>query len=192
MKTNLLILFLIFTLLEISCFSQNDNRNNDTIFFRRKNEKLKCEIVAITKNKIFYRINPDATILYENFLYIIKFSNNKPQLMDKLINDTIACFDIEGKCGFINNKGDILITAIYENANNFSEGLANVRKYNYWGYIDIKENLIIDTLFTRAEPFKNGLARVEYKGMWGYIDKSGNWVIKPEFDKLWDFVIMKK
>jgi hypothetical protein len=44
--------------------------------------------------------------------------------------------DQDGRCGFINDEGRLVIPFIYEDARRFSEGLAAVKIDGKWGYID--------------------------------------------------------
>ena len=79
--------------------------------------------------------------------------------------------------GFINNKGEIVIKAQYEDALPFSDGLAGVcefsssrgfdRKgvysnsdYMKWGFINKKGEMVIPALYHKVTPFKNGKAVV--------------------------------
>lgn len=92
-----------------------------------------------------------------------------------------------GKCGYINNKGEIVIQPQFEEAYDFSEGLARIfdktsRKY---AYIDSTGNQITEFKFTDAMDFSDGMALVSVmegeQKKWGYINRSGEMVIK--FDK---------
>jgi hypothetical protein len=65
-----------------------------------------------------------------------------------------------GYHGFIDLFGEIVVPLNYENASNFSEGLAAVRVNNKWGYIDALGRIVIHPQFMGAEPFRHGIARV--------------------------------
>jgi hypothetical protein len=91
------------------------------------------------------------------------------------------------KFGFINGSGKIVIPPIYDDAGNFSEGLAAVNvgqnlngEGGKWGYIDKTGKVVIDFRFIRAEPFYNGIAMTGdpllIKSELGYIDKTGKYV----------------
>lgn len=105
----------------------------------------------------------------------------------------------QGKFGFINSKGNIIIDPIYSHARNFHEGIAWVNiggtKRNYdvvggkWGFIDDKGSIIrqCDLDLVNIGDFSEGLSWVmtganKYNGMWGIIDKEGNWVLEPCHD----------
>lgn len=187
MKTKFSLICCVAVFFSLNITAQNADLNNDTIF--RMPKPLKCEIVAITRDKVYYRVNPDNTIFKtDNFSYL---KDNPTPNIERFKNDTIAVFDIEGNCGFINIRGEIMIPAIYDNADNFSEGLANVKLGNVWGYIDINGNWVIKPIYESAKPFKNGYARVELGRKWGLINKLGKWIIEPEYARLWEFQILK-
>ena len=91
------------------------------------------------------------------------------------------------KFGFIDRKGKIVVPPIYDNAGNFSEGMAAVNvgadlsaEGGKWGYIDKTGKVVIDFKFIRAEPFYNGIAMTGdpllIRSELGYIDKTGKYV----------------
>ena len=107
------------------------------------------------------------------------------------------------KYGFQNKQGKIIINTIYNNAFDFSEGLASVKKNNKWGFIDKKGNIVIDFIYDSAYSFSEGLAKVQHKSKSGFIDQKGNIVIdfiynnaysfseglaKVQKDKKWGFI----
>src|SRR5688572_3761124 len=50
----------------------------------------------------------------------------------------------EGRWGYINTAGELVIEARYDDAGPFSEGLASVNKRGKWGFIDQNGNEIIE------------------------------------------------
>ncbi|BAY76156.1 serine/threonine protein kinase [Nostoc linckia NIES-25] len=72
----------------------------------------------------------------------------------------------------------------YDEAYDFSEGLARVKVDGKWGYIDRIGSFVIQPQFDEAEDFSEGLAVVWIAGQnRGYIDKTGTFVIQPQFVK---------
>jgi hypothetical protein len=187
MKTRILLLLIIVMLHAPLLKAQNTDYNNDSIFYKG-GRVVKCEIVAITKEYYFFRLNPDKQMYKAETVKIVSYKNNPTPNFDPLQPGLIACFDIGGICGFVNVEGDIILPAIFENGENFSEGMANVRYGKFWGYIDIQGNWVITPKYERAEPFKNGYARVKLGNKWGVINKTGNWILDPHFFRLWDFM----
>jgi hypothetical protein len=87
-----------------------------------------------------------------------------------------------GKWGYIDKAGNTAISAQFDEAGRFAEGLAAVKKGALWGYIDQKGKLVIAPQFDEADPFSEGLAAVSKGGRWGYVDKTGRLAIGCQFD----------
>ena len=97
-------------------------------------------------------------------------------------------FSENGKFGFRDKSGNIIIPAKYVGAAGFSEDLAVVQvqldKNYYSGYIDKKGNEIIPFKYNYAGNFSEGLAMVELNGKHGFIDKNGKEVIPLIYDNI--------
>lgn len=77
------------------------------------------------------------------------------------------------KFGYIDEKGQVVVPAKFDRAQDFSEGLAAVafnaggkskhelEKPRHWGYIDKNGKSVIAPQFRRARPFSGGLAAVQ-------------------------------
>jgi len=90
-----------------------------------------------------------------------------------------------GKYGYIDKTGKIIISPQFDMAYSFEEGLGLVKKGAMWGYIDNKGTMIIEPQFSDASPFSQGLASIKIggdRGKWGYINKKGEIIINPKFD----------
>lgn len=105
----------------------------------------------------------------------------------------------EGKCGYVNTKGEEVIPFSFYTAAPFSEGLAAVgvdlpkeegrqSAETRYGYIDKTGNRVIEPKYRRAFAFQDGLAKVEDMDRnIGYIDKTGKEVIPLRYNKITDF-----
>ena len=92
---------------------------------------------------------------------------------------------VNGKAGFINQDGKIVIEPVFEKAYHFTDGLAAVQKQGVWGFIDTNGRVVIEPQFISVGLFSEGLATFQHKrysDKEGYIDKAGKVVIKPQFD----------
>lgn len=98
--------------------------------------------------------------------------------MGLIIEDTL------GKKGYVNCKGEFIISCKYDEIYGFSEKLAVVAINNKWGYMDTLGNWAIDTIFNDARSFGNGLARVKKDERWMFIDRLGNIVEELNYDKI--------
>lgn len=92
-----------------------------------------------------------------------------------------------GKWGYINKSGNVAVAAQFDEAGDFAEGLAAVKKGALWGYIDPQGKLVIAPQFDEADAFSEGLAAVNKGGRWGYIDKMGRPAIGCQFDDAFSF-----
>lgn len=89
--------------------------------------------------------------------------------------------------GFIDKTGKIVIPAVYDSVEDFSEGLAAVKLGDKYGYIDNKGEVVIPFQFMYAGEFHEGMAAVYNGSLWGFIDKNGKYVINPQFEETSSF-----
>ena len=68
-------------------------------------------------------------------------------------NEGYAAVCNDGKWGFINTDGELVIDYIYDDAKSFKNGFAAVAVEGYWGYIDEEGNLVIEPQFSEATYF---------------------------------------
>jgi hypothetical protein len=98
----------------------------------------------------------------------------------------MAPVESDGKFGYIDKTGKLVVPTIYDSSEPFSEGLASVLLSDdgdgLWGYIDKAGKMVIKPQFASAAPFSEGLAVVCINKKWGYIDKTGKMIIDPQFD----------
>ena len=86
----------------------------------------------------------------------------------KLFNaEGYAAVKIDGKWGFIDENGDVVIKPEYIDAGSFSNGLAAVKMAEGWGYIDMDNNKVITDGFEEACDFNElGKAFVKADDRW--------------------------
>jgi hypothetical protein len=88
----------------------------------------------------------------------------------------------DGKWGYIDSSGKIVIKPQFAWAEEFSEGLAAFENEDgKHGYIDEMGRVVIEPKFDNWTEFSEGLAAVSVDFEWGYIDKTGKWAILPQF-----------
>lgn len=88
----------------------------------------------------------------------------------------------EAKWGFIDKTGRMAIKPQFDEAHDFSGGLAAVETGDKWGYIDTTGKMAIEPRFGAADEFAEGLAAVRIGERYGYIDEKGQIVIEPQFN----------
>ncbi|GAA6621336.1 hypothetical protein NUACC26_071560 [Scytonema sp. NUACC26] len=86
-----------------------------------------------------------------------------------------------GKYGFIDKTGKVVIEPQFDLAWNFVEDLAQIKVGDKYGYIDRTGKQVILPKFQLAYTFSNGLALVAIDYKYGYINPSGQIVIPPQF-----------
>lgn len=94
----------------------------------------------------------------------------------------LKLFKSRDKKGYRNAQGKVVIPAIYDDAHNFSEGLAKVFIENRWGFINTRGKVVIPLQFDTLLSFSDGRAGAYDGKKWGYLDARGRWAIRPAFD----------
>ena len=94
-----------------------------------------------------------------------------------------------GKYGYIDQKGNIVISPDYTYAGKFFDGLAIVKKEGKKGFIDKTGKIVINPEYQSGYEFSDGLACVKPDGgsKFGFIDKKGELVISTTFDHHGEF-----
>jgi len=87
---------------------------------------------------------------------------------------------VGGKWGFINTNGVLVVPAVYDSVEEYSEGLAAVKSNHRWGYIDRQGKLVIRCKYEFTGQFYHGFSRVseDFKNDY-YIDRSGEKAFEP-------------
>lgn len=97
-------------------------------------------------------------------------------------NPRLTFVEENGKYGYIDETGKVVIEKKFEAAAPFSEGLANVKSGGKWGFIDARGEFVIEPKYDRVGPFREGIAGVVLGGKSGFVDKKGTVVVKIEHD----------
>ncbi|HLV43072.1 MAG TPA: WG repeat-containing protein [Brumimicrobium sp.] len=126
---------------------------------------------------------------------IEKFANDYtffpfPHLIEQdlqLVGQSLFQFIKNGKYGFMNEEGVVMIAPTFEYAGQFKNGLAVVIKNEKYGYINKNGELLIDYQFEEALDFDQGRAIVEVDDQYGLIDVSGNYILHPKFKDIGSF-----
>ncbi|GEM_PF-3106308 len=80
---------------------------------------------------------------------------------------------IEGKFGYADGAGKLIIPARFDGADAFSEGLAVVLDSGRFGYIDSRGRFAIPAVYRLACAFRDGRASVRFDSSWLFIDRGG-------------------
>lgn len=86
---------------------------------------------------------------------------------------------------------EMAIPPLYDDASDFSEGLAAVQIGDMWGFIDKTGELVIAPQYANVHNFHEGVAAVMVgeadEEKWGFIDKTGQEIIPAQYEKVEDF-----
>ncbi len=102
----------------------------------------------------------------------------------------VARFTLNGKFGFFNIMGEIVIEPQFDFASSFHESLAafchgcsqksqgehHIIQGGKWGYIDHTGNIVIAPIFESAGDFSNEKAKVVLRGQSAWIDHRGRFM----------------
>ena len=109
------------------------------------------------------------------FLVIINITLNAQNPANLVITKT------GDKYGYNDSSGNAVITAKYQKAENFTEGLARVKLNDKRGLIDSKGKVIVPLIYDDVYSFNFGLAGVHKDNRFGFINKNGEVVIPLKY-----------
>lgn len=98
-------------------------------------------------------------------------------------NDTLLLVSKNGKYGYVNQNGKVIIPLEYDFLSRFNSGLALAEKNNEEFYIDKKNNILkLQNDYDDLRLFYDGMALVKKNDKYGYVDATGKEVIPCEYD----------
>ena len=114
---------------------------------------------------------------------------SKRGIFERLHNfsDNLAAVSVNGKWGFINEDGKMVVKPAFHEARQFHQGHASVKLVDKWGVINRKGLYIIDPAYDDMGVFAEDLLAVKVDGKWGYINKSNKMVIPSQFSEALPF-----
>jgi hypothetical protein len=99
----------------------------------------------------------------------------------------------DGKWGYIDAGGKIVVEPNYRQAGDFVSGRARVSTTDKTGYIDQMGRWVftLPNSLASTRPFSDGVAGVcvgnMYDGKWGFTDRDGKIIVSPRYDQIGDF-----
>jgi len=96
----------------------------------------------------------------------------------------LLLFDDNGRFGYKNKSGEIVLAATYQMANDFVNGMAEVVDDQGWAYINGNGEVIARPFIYDNGPdyFREGLARYVEEDKIGFLNEKGIKVISSDFD----------
>ncbi|NQY29829.1 MAG: WG repeat-containing protein [Flavobacteriaceae bacterium] len=145
--------------------------------------------IYFINDKEFYAVKKD-----NKYGFINKLGNlTIPLVYDEVkfnINEDLIPVQKKGKWGFINRKNEVVIPFVYDEAHAFLEGLAYVKKGDFYGCINKQNKVKVKfTLEKTKYPFfANKLAIFKKEGKYGFINKKGKIKIPIIYDQVFPFI----
>jgi len=122
--------------------------------------------------------------------YLLRNADKRPEVeieqrveVQEIQEDYYAIRD-NGRYGYINRAGLVVIKPQFEDAYNFSENLARVARYHKYGFIDKTGTTVIEQVFNDAGDFSEGLAMVGIDNKYGFIDSSGKQAVPLQYESV--------
>jgi hypothetical protein len=83
---------------------------------------------------------------------------------------------------FINESGEVVGPAKFQDTRDFYEGIAAVRLNGLWGYVDQALSIVVEPRFRVNGDFSEGLAAVSNSSVFHYVDRTGRVAVPGPFD----------
>jgi len=95
----------------------------------------------------------------------------------------------DGKWGYMNQSGELVIKATFDEAAHFSDGWAKVKVGKQVFFIDASGSTVLKPQVSSIDSFSEGLAVASKGGSkkLGYVNKKGEFVIEPRFNFAYSF-----
>ena len=127
------------------------------------------------------RVSEDKPYIAETIKFINKMRYTD---IDGDSNGIISFCD-NGKYGFINDHGEAICQAIYEDSVHNESDYMAVKLGDKWAYMDRNGKTITPFMFDSVSPFQDcGYARVSADGKDGIINLQAEWVVEPKYDHI--------
>lgn len=209
-----LIFILVLFAVSSSAFAQGKSEDNVVIV---DDESCGCELVFIDgiqttrDGDLFGFKKADGTVIVPNkYKFVDKFRDgycrvmtdyNMTGLIDSTGKELIPCIypqlnypaeglvraEQNGKVGFLDLEGNVVIDFQYAASSSFNEGLAAVGvlsedEYSIrYGYINTKGDYVVKPIYDFADPFVNGCAVVTSLDRQGMINHDGDTVVPIKY-----------
>lgn len=102
-------------------------------------------------------------------------------------SEGLAAIGLNGKYGFVDVTGQVIIPLKYEGSWPFSHGLAAVQFNDKWGLVDKNGHEVISHKYDWIGSFSGNLAGFCLNKKWGFVDITGREVINAKYDDTWGF-----
>jgi hypothetical protein len=90
-----------------------------------------------------------------------------------VIGQTYESIEIDGKYGVINEQGDLVIPANYDEIGSFGNGLFPAKKDSFWGFISVNNEIVVPFENEMVSYFLEGIAFTQKDSVYVLIDSTG-------------------
>ncbi|MBP6688102.1 MAG: WG repeat-containing protein [Lacibacter sp.] len=91
----------------------------------------------------------------------------------------------DGKWGFVDTSGKLVIPLQFENPSQFKQGFATVKKEGKMGIINKTGKVLVDFLYDYIGDYNDGLFSArDFKSKYGFIDSANNVLIPFDYDEV--------
>lgn len=118
--------------------AENENYNS-TIIDSNFNIKLQGILIEINQEQKYIKLRVDDQYKYYNFNF------EEKENTDVLTDNTIFLIKQDGKYGFTNKKGEVVVDCIYDDATEQNQyGFAGIKKDGLWGVVNSNGEIILE------------------------------------------------
>lgn len=118
----------------------------------------------------------------------VELSDDTPsKVVSAELYENLRAVQYNGHWGYEDLSGRLVIEALYDWVEDFSEGRAAVEKAGYYGLIDTKGNRVIELIYDELSYDGSHLCYVEQEGKCGVVDRRGKVVVEPAWDWVAEF-----
>ncbi|MGB3454648.1 MAG: WG repeat-containing protein [Moheibacter sp.] len=186
------ILILTFSIIWGISFSQSQNLirfedENKLIGYKDENQNIIVK-PKYSNGSLFYNglalvsiIGKGWTIINGNGEELTDFESIPGSIYNDFVEYDLISVKKDGKWGFINRNGELVIPYKYDIVGEFNEGLIPVKINNLWGFINEEDKLIIPAKYEKVTEFHDGLAGFYENGKWGFINKNDIVIIPAQY-----------
>ena len=135
--------------------AENENFKSD-VMDSSFETKLQGIVSEVDEEKGYFKINIDNEYKYYNFKF------EEKEVKDILTTNTLFLSKQDGKYGFVNSKGDVIVDYTYDDATEQNDaGYAAVKKDGKWGSIDINGKVVIEPTYNLENNYL-----IDFVGKW--------------------------
>lgn len=210
LRVLMLLLCLLFAGCSASQGEQNDNSRATYIFPIPVGSRYEYvdqtgrKIAALSDTENPLNLNTEYPVLRSPYECVYVNRENKVVLdlrneieAAKPFSEGLSPVKKNGKWGYIDALGNIAIDFQFDEAELFSEGLAEISDHSimHWvrGYIDKQGEIVVKPQYQFTSPFSDGMARVgrnissSNNPIWGYINTLGKVIMQIQYYLAEDF-----